>query len=241
MSASRFPQLERALRGRSVVPLLMLRHGKTQWNLEGRLQGQTDVALCASARSELAGLSLPEPFDGWRWVSSPLCRASETAELISGLAPETDERLVEMNWGDWEGLTHEQARHRTGCAEYDRMLALGPAFRPPGGESPREVQQRLVRWGDDLGQGAAAPRASDARVVVTHKGVLKALLGLVFDWGLTGKNPVKLDWDRAHLFAFEPGDSRFSLLEPNIPLVDRAVAGGAASGSTLGRDGRAVP
>ena len=50
------------------------------------------------------------------------------------------------------------------------------------------------------------------------------IFGLVFDWGLTGKNPVKLDWDRAHLFAFEPASARFMLLEPNIALVERSDA-----------------
>jgi probable phosphoglycerate mutase len=80
-----------------------VRHGRTAWNDAGRIQGHTDVPLTGRTRQELAGRALPARFDDFTWFASPLMRAVDTAQLLSKRAPIVEERLREMNWGDWEG------------------------------------------------------------------------------------------------------------------------------------------
>jgi probable phosphoglycerate mutase len=104
-----------------------------------------------------------------QWHSSPLSRAVETAQILSGAPPREEPALSEMDWGEWEGYGLDDLRQRFGDA-FARNEAAGLDFRPPGGESPREVRDRVVRW---LGEIAAL---GEPVVAVTHKGVLRAVL-----------------------------------------------------------------
>ena len=214
--------------------MVMIRHAPTAWNAVGRIQGHTDVPLSGDGRRALAGRRLPERFGAYRVHSSPLARAVETAALLGLEAPVLDRRLMEMGWGEWEGRTRA-ALAAADPAGVARNEAGGPDFRPPGGESPREVQARIVDWARSAAAGPSpgtvrnyrSPAGSVARnlarpsshvVAITHKGVVKALLGLACGWDLTGKSPVRLDWTRAHRFRFDPATGAFTLDEPNIRL-----------------------
>ena len=214
--------------------MVMIRHAPTAWNDAGRIQGQTDVPLGGKGRRALARRRLPERFGSYRVHSSPLARAVETAALLGLEAPLLDRRLMEMDWGEWEGSSRAaiSAADPAGVA---RNEAKGPDFRPPGGESPREVQARIVDWARDAagsppgavwshcspegGVGRSVAGQSPPGVVaITHKGVIRAVLGLVHGWDLTGKPPERLDWTRAHRFRFDPAAGAFTLAEPNLRL-----------------------
>ena len=193
------------------MDVVMIRHAATAWNEAGRIQGQTDVPLGEAGRRALAGRRLPGRFASYCVHSSPLARAVETASLLGFGTPVLDPRLVEMDWGEWEGETRASvaAADPRGVA---RNEARGPDFRPPGGESPREVQARVVDW------ARSAALRWPGVVAITHKGVVKATLGLACGWDLTGKDPVRLDWSRAHRFRFAPRTGAFVLEEPNVRL-----------------------
>ena len=194
-----------------MIDVVMIRHAMTQWNEAGRIQGQTDTSLGESGRRALTGRRLPARFASYRVHSSPLARAVETAALLGLGAPVLDRRLMEMDWGEWEGETRASvaAADARGVA---RNEASGPDFRPPGGESPREVQARIVGW------ARSVARSPSNVVAVTHKGVIKATLGLACGWDLIGKSPVRLDWSCVHRFRFEPETGEFTLSEPNVRL-----------------------
>ena len=194
-----------------MIELVMLRHAMTEWNEAGRIQGRTDIPLCERGRQALAGHRLPERFASYRVYSSPLLRAVETAALLGLETPILDHRLMEMGWGAWEGETRGSVAAADPCG-VARNEARGPDFRPPGGESPREVRIRVVGW------VRSATRARSNVVAITHKGVIKAVLGLAFGWNLVGKSPVRLDWACAHRFRFDPETGAFVLKEPNIRL-----------------------
>ena len=162
-------------------------------------------------REALAGRRLPARFESYRVHSSPLARAVETVALLGLGAPVLDRRLVEMDWGKWEGRTRASVTATDACG-VARNEARGPDFRPPGGESPRELQARILDWARSV-----ARLRSDV-VVVTHKGVIKATLGLARGWDLTGKSPVRLDWSCLHRFRFAPESGEFVLVEPNVRL-----------------------
>ena len=195
-----------------MIDVVMIRHAMTAWNEAGRIQGRTDIPLCERGRRALAGKRLPERFDSYRVHASPLARAVETVALLGLGTPVLDRRLVEMDWGAWEGDTRASVA-AADAQGVTRNEARGPDFRPPGGESPREMQARVVDW------ARCAARARSGVVAITHKGVIKATLGLARGWDLTGKAPVRLDWGCAHRFRFVADAGDFVLEEPNVRLV----------------------
>ena len=91
----------------------LIRHGPTAWNEARRIQGHQDQPLSDAGRDEVARWRVPPEIAAFDWVSSPLIRAVETARLLGAPAPlATDPRLVEMDWGEWEGHTLAELRER---------------------------------------------------------------------------------------------------------------------------------
>ena len=189
-----------------MIPLLIVRHGTTDWNEKKLIQGRTDRPLSEAGRKQVREWRLPPGWAGARCLSSPLARAVETARLL-GLQPETEPRLIEMSWGAWEGQSLAALRDALG----DEMIEnerRGLDFRPAGGESPRDVQERLR----PLLSGLAGPT-----VALTHRGVLRALYALATGWTMTEKPVHKLRMETAHSFGVD-ADGTPSILELNLPL-----------------------
>ncbi len=166
--------------------LALLRHGHTEWNRAGRIQGRSDIPLDAEARDGLGALALPAPWADAELWSSPLRRAVETAHLVAGRAPRTDPALIEMNWGVWEGqrgvdLIADPA------SGYRHIEDWSWDFRPPGGESPREVWERLQPWLKSLRGDAVA---------VCHIGIMRVILAHAWGWEFEGPAPFKIKRNR---------------------------------------------
>lgn len=190
--------------------IALIRHGITAWNEEGRIQGHRDIALSAEGRALLARRRVPAPLAGWDWAASPLRRCRETLEILHPGPYAVEPRLKEMHWGEWEGCL--LADLRRGGASRARE-ALGLDFRPPGGESPRLLQERLRPF---LAEVAARGRPT---VAVTHKGVIRAVLSLATGWDMRQREPVRLDWSRAHLFRLDAAGTP-SVERLNLPLEE---------------------
>lgn len=188
--------------------LLVLRHAPTDWNAEGRVQGRSDRPLSTAGRAQAAGWRLPEGAAAWRWLSSPLLRARETAQILS-LSSEAEPRLVEMSWGAWEGCRLAELRESGRLSAVEE--ARGLDFRPPDGESPRDVQERLRPL---LAALAAAGKPVGA---VTHKGVIRSLYALATGWDMVSDAPHRLRPACAHRFTLA-ADGTPAVLELNIPL-----------------------
>jgi broad specificity phosphatase PhoE len=180
-----------------VTPVLMIRHGPTDWNASGRIQGRADPELSAGGRAAIARWRLPPPWAGARVLSSPLRRARATATLLAGRAPIVDDRLIEMDWGSWQGRRLAEVRAEA-PARAAANEARGLDFRPPGGESPREVSIRLRALLEEL---ATDPRPV---VAVCHKGVIRAALALATGWDMRSKPPVRLGRDRGCVLRCHP-------------------------------------
>ena len=151
---------------------------------------------------------MPDACRGMRVVTSPLARCVKTAALLGAPDAEREPRLVEMDWGDWEGESLAELRQRLG-EEMRANEARGLDFRPASGESPREVTIRVKSW---LREVAAAGVPT---LAVTHRGVIRAILAEACGWDLRGKPPYKLDWTAVHLFGLER-DGRPSIRELNV-------------------------
>ena len=158
-----------------------IRHGETDWNVAGRLQGRRDVPINARGRAQArhSGEILRDLFArddrdpaGLDYVSSPLGRARQTMEIARaalGLDPAAyaiDVRLAEIAFGDWEGCTIAQLHTRDpqgiAAREHDKFH-----FLPPNGESYEMVTARMRDWYEDLARDT---------VVTAHGGTARGLI-----------------------------------------------------------------
>lgn len=162
-----------------MIVLYLVRHGETEWNRTMRIQGQSDVELNAEGVEQARRLG--SRMAGWRIdraITSDLARARETARLALGerqLPLETDERLRERHFGEWEGLTREEVEARDGDGA--RRWRQKPwTFRPPGGESLADVARRAVPVVDELRRGKGHV------LVVSHGGTLQTILRHLLGW-----------------------------------------------------------
>ena len=196
-----------------MTAIAFLRHGRTDWNDAGRMQGRADIGLSEAGRAQVRRWTLPAALAGARFVASPLVRARETAALMCTGNVRVDAALIEMDWGEWEGETLDALRTRGGAA-FETNASRGLDFRPPRGESPREVRQRIAAW---IATTAASPHDT---VAVTHQGVIRTVLSLISGWDMTGKPPVRLHDDVVHVVEVAGEDLRATW---NLPLVEGQV------------------
>jgi len=153
--------------------LYLVRHGQTSWNLAGRAQGQTDIALDSTGLEQAEALG--RAFAGVevsRILSSDLSRAAQTAEPISrvsGVAIEARLDLRERSFGEYEGLDFRDFSARV--LEQALERGVNPKeIRPPAGESFGDVWQRLETVSAELRE------IEGPTVVVTHGGTCAVLL-----------------------------------------------------------------
>ena len=133
--------------------LYLVRHGQTELNWAGRMQGRTDSKLTERGQQQarVVGEKLKALLGGQSaelWVS-PLGRAQETASIlrdyISVSKINNDERLAEISLGDWEGMTMEDIEF-THPGVLDGSGRFDWAYRAPGGESESALLERLEEW-----------------------------------------------------------------------------------------------
>ena len=191
--------------------LLLIRHGRTPWNDCGRIQGHTDIGLGGPGRAEFTNRAIPPEYAQFSWYASPLARATQTAHLLGARDLKTDARLVELHWGEWQGWTRQGLREHHGEA-FAENEARGLDFRPPGGESTRELRHRFQEW---LGEVFATEQAI---VAVTHKGVIQMALALATGWDLMSRPPVRMDWACGQLFRFDGTPPRLHGRKFNVTL-----------------------
>ena len=178
--------------------LYFIRHGETDWNREGRLQGHTDIPLNANGRRQAAaaGLNLaaphgagltPDHLRGMPFYCSPMARAQETMRLLRQTAGlpvddfQTEDRLKEIGFGRWEGKTWAEIREGQSpdlaARKSDRW-----GFVPPGGESYEMVSHRVGAWLASLKEDAC---------LVAHGGIARVLL--VMRAGMSRDHAVSAD------------------------------------------------
>lgn len=155
--------------------VLLMRHGRSTWNLEGRWQGQADPPLAPEGVEEVeAVLRRGLPFAPQLVLSSDLRRARDSAARVAaafGAPHEVDRRLRERSVGVFAGQTRESLRRLPpGPA---RAFLLDRSLAPPGGESLKALRARVVSFLDELPDRLRGRRA----LVVTHRGVLRVILG----------------------------------------------------------------
>ncbi len=161
-----------------MLTLVLTRHGLTdRSDPEQHLGHGIDIGLSTAGAAQaaaLAGRIADERFD--RIVASPLRRAMETAQAVArGRPVEPDERLMEMDYGAWEGLTYAQI-DATDAAHRARWVADPEALACPGGESGADVALRARSFLVDLLAWAADRPDRDSVVLAVAHSTLNRLL-----------------------------------------------------------------
>ena len=185
-----------------MTKLCLVRHGQTDWNLEGRYQGQSDVPLNGTGQAQARGLARllrNDPFDAI--YSSDLVRALETARAIAAvhdsLVVNVEPRLREINQGEWEGVQVDTIRER--YASLWKLRRMDPVnIRPPGGETVTEVQERVQSALDDI-----ASLYPDGSVLIVSHGLALATvlcrvrgvpIGLAYQQIPENAEPIWISW-----------------------------------------------
>lgn len=163
-----------------MTTVLLLRHGETTWNREGRMQGWAPTPLTDRGREQArrAGAAIADGYEVDRLVASDLRRTRETtAELLDAVDadPTFDRRWRERSFGDLQGLTVEAVFE--GHPEYSLLAsgAAGARATPPGGESLVDARERVLDGWADL----VAAADGGTTLVVTHGGPMFLLLAHV--------------------------------------------------------------
>jgi broad specificity phosphatase PhoE len=184
--------------------IVFVRHGETDWNAEGRLQGQHDEPLNARGRAQALrnGQTIAEKIPeaaGYDFVASPLQRARRTMEIVRtamGLDPKAyrlDPTLKELSFGRWEGFTYGEIEAREPGVLESRD-ANKWCFTPPGGESYETLSKRIVPFLDAI---------NHPTVVVAHGGVGR--VALVKLMGLDPEDSAFADFPQDKVFLWRGG------------------------------------
>jgi broad specificity phosphatase PhoE len=190
--------------------LVVVRHGVTDWNREGRFQGHLDPPLAESGRREAdlvaARVAADDLLRPGRIVSSSLARAAQTADAIGrvcGVAVDRDDRLMEIGQGEWEGRTHAELEV-SDAERYQAWREAAGIRQPPGGESIGSAEARVRGVLEEL---AAADATTTC--LVSHGGTLRVLAKLLLD--LADDRSWALDVDNASVGAATLVDGRWRL------------------------------
>jgi len=149
--------------------IFFVRHGETALNRDGRLQGRIDLELSERGGEQVARVAQRfAPDSVARVYTSPLRRAQQTAEAIAavcGAEVEVDDRLLELDYGEWDGKPLSEMRTPRG-----ELWFADPTFAPPGGESLVAVTARVEAFCRDR----IRPDGDQRIVAVSHVSPIKA-------------------------------------------------------------------
>lgn len=183
--------------------LIFVRHGETDWNVAGRLQGQRDIPLNARGRDQAAavGRTLSKRLGAQElacrdFVCSPMERCRETMEILRGSAGlpakgyAFDERLKELTFGTWEGFTWREVKARFADGAKEREADKW-GFTPPEGESYAALCARIAPWINGL---------TRETIAVSHGGVMRAAMHLIAGLDPAQASVAEITQGRALLF-----------------------------------------
>ncbi len=216
--------------------IILWRHGQTDWNLENRFQGHSDIPLNAVGRYQAKQAArVLRDLEPTSIISSDLSRARSTAEAladVTGLEIKIDRRLRETNGGSWEGKTGAENR----AEDFERFIRwIDGNDEPAGGDGERRSEVASRATDAIFAALDLADRAREERlVVVTHGGTARCVLGSILDlplssWGALG-GLANASWsvltDNHHV-----AELRWLLAEHNSFSIPEPVLGEESGGN----------
>ena len=210
-----------------MTKLYLLRHGAIEWPEANCFIGQTDAPLSSQGRQQARAWrdEWPDPAVGCVW-SSDLSRTIQTAEIIfDGRSAElrTCSQLREIRLGEWEGVPRSRIRelHPHLWAARGKDLA---GFRPPGGESFRDLRDRAVPRILQI-----AEQSPERACIVTHAGVIRVLICHFLQIPLPNLFRIHLDYASLSIISYSSEHVEVCGLNLRPPNLNR-LAGGEFGG-----------
>lgn len=184
--------------------VVIVRHGETTWNLEGKRQGHSDSALTDKGLAQARALARRLERERFQALySSDLGRAYQTARIIAQATDHqiiVDARLRERSLGVFQGLNGEEIQSRY-PEEHRLHRTMGPDYVIPGGESVRQQVERNIACLNEL----AERHLGETIVVITHGGVLSGLFRHTFSIPLHAPRRFEFQNAGINIFAYEEG------------------------------------
>jgi len=182
--------------------IYLLRHGQTDYNAEGRLQGQLQSTLTALGEAQVRAMAQVlkaeiADVSGWRILASPLRRTRQSAAIVSdvlGLPVEIAPPLIEVGCGAWEGRLYADVRAETP----EDFNARDWFFRAPGGERFEDMTARIDPW------LATLPPEPERRLILVAHGISGVMVRRAY-LGLTREQAFELDTPQDALFRLSGG------------------------------------
>ncbi len=192
--------------------MILVRHGETHWNAEGRIQGKEDSPLTERGILQAKAVAVRLQHEGFTALyASHLGRVRETAQhiaAVTGHTIQTDERLQERSYGIFEGLTQTEAstRHTTLYQTYKTNYS--PDFAVPEAESMRQMLAR----GQTVFQELTQRHPGERIVVVSHGSFLRVILGTILGVQLGNRYGFQLANGSLSEIVFETDEWRVTTL-----------------------------
>lgn len=185
--------------------IILIRHGQTEWNVKGQLQGSKNSALTDLGKRQadnIAGkvCALVKDYD-FKVIVSPLGRAIQTAEIItSALGVSVDMTIVdpllrEQAFGFWEGMTYEEIKTRY-PDQWESLQGDSWNYAPPGGESYRMISDRAAAWFSNRA-------TNEVLVVISHLMMSKVIRGVYL--GLNDESTMGLTHNNNEIIVLDNG------------------------------------
>jgi broad specificity phosphatase PhoE len=193
--------------------IILTRHGQTEWNRIERFRGRADIALNNTGliQAEITSKSIQSRWNPVAVYTSPMSRAVKTGEIIAaplGLIVQPMQKLNDIDYGQWQGLTPDEVRNRWGT-DLEAWYRVPHLAHIPGGESLQEV---LARTTQALGDIVGAHPSGDV-VVVGHDSVNRVLL--LFMLGLPLSRYWRLSQGTCAINVIDFVDNDFSIVTLN--------------------------
>ena len=182
--------------------IYLLRHGQTNYNHEGRMQGQLESVLTPLGEAQVQAMAdvllaqLDDPND-WRILASPLARTRQSAAIVAatlGLSVEIEPALVEVGVGAWEGQLYADLR----VSHADAFARPDWYFQAPGGERFEDLSGRIDPWFTGL------PPEPERRLIVVCHGVSGSFVRRAY-LGLTQEETVAQDMPQDAIYQLSNG------------------------------------
>jgi broad specificity phosphatase PhoE len=215
--------------------IILVRHGETDWNVERRIQGSTDIPLNGNGEAQaqrlaqrLASISIGA------FYTSDYIRAERTARTVRELHPDTPffirHELRERNWGELEGLKWEEIQ-RDHPDVVAGVTSGSPDFAPPGGESKTLVLERAVGLVEEI----AAQRPDETVLVMTHGGVAVIILKHALGIDIGALTPFRVENCALHILDTDGAKWYVHTLNDMSHLDGFSLSGSAPPGSPFAK------
>lgn len=206
-----------------MTKIIVIRHGQTEWNIGQVFRGRADIPLNETGKKQAESLARALGFYKMAAIySSPLSRAKETAEAVAkkqGLEVKISKLLLDINYGEWQGLTHEEVRKKWPKI-YRAWHEAPEKVKFPEGESLSEVKKRVVQFLKKV----VLKHQNETIAAVSHRVAIKVLLRAAL--GIDNSHFWQLRQNTASFSVLEYENKVFSLTCLNETCYLKGIAGG---------------